>query len=793
VGLIVGGCWLGLLPDVSQFAEQARQQRCEEISLTAAALIRENQWTQLEPVLAVQVDQDEELIAIEVRGEQGRLRIGEQRVFTAAPDGEASTHSPKTAWDLPRNVTLKIGQATFGEADFYYANSTPIGWSASTRHPLLRLIAFFVTVGLCVYTLFVVRMMGTFEVTRIVPDRIRDALDTLSEGLLIMDEQQRIILANHAFSETVGLSQENLIGRSADSLSWVCSDATTSLDLPWMQAIDEAKPQTEQLMRYRLPGGEYRLFSINASPITAAQSAQPGALVTFRDVTDGEAHRAELEHMLVLLRISRDEISSKNRELEILATQDALTGCFNRRALFEQYESHWRRDLRGGGRLSCLMIDNDHFKQVNDTYGHHVGDEVLKEVAAAINSACPEPALVCRYGGEEFCVMLPETTLDQAQQQAETVRGVIEQIRLPEPAELRLTASIGVSGMEFAASDAQDLIDQADRCLYVAKRNGRNQVVVYSADIERLAIEQEDIREESETARQAASLSFPAVTALVSALAYRDSDTARHSRRVADLCVRTATGMMDQESIYVLEIAALLHDIGKIGIPDNLLLKPGKLTSEEWKLMRRHDRIGAEIVSGTFNCSQLDEIIQNHHAFYGGRATEPHLPVGQEIPLAARLLTIADSYDSIVSDHVYRRGRSHREAIEELRRCAGTQFDPTLVEHFASTIGELTPSAPGLPTTLPRHMATQIGVQVERLADALDARDAEGMQTLASWLGAMARHHRLDSIALAAEKIELGAAQENMQWISLLRHTQQLLNLCRAAQDSVPIETKVST
>ena len=169
------------------------------------------------------------------------------------------------------------------------------------------------------------------------------------------------------------------------------------------------------------------------------------------------------------------------------------------------------------------------------------------------------------------------------------------------------------------------------------------------------------------------------------------------------------------------------------------------------------------------------------------------MPVGQEIPLAARLLTIADSYDSIVSDHVYRRGRSHREAIEELRRCAGTQFDPTLVEHFASTIGELTPSAPGLPTTLPRHMATQIGVQVERLADALDARDAEGMQTLASWLGAMARHHRLDSIALAAEKIELGAAQENMQWISLLRHTQQLLNLCRAAQDSVPIETKVST
>jgi hypothetical protein len=215
-----------------------------------------------------------------------------------------------------------------------------------------------------------------------------------------------------------------------------------------------------------------------------------------------------------------------------------------------------------------------------------------------------------------------------------------------------------------------------------------------------------------------------------------------------------------------------------------VLLKPAPLTDDEWKLIRQHDRIGLEITSSTFNCEELSEIIRTHRAFFQGRVDELHLPIGNDIPLAARLLTIADSYDAMVSDRVYRTGRSHEDAIDELRLCAGTQFDPILVEHFATTITGRCILPERSSDSVPNQTAMQIGHQIERLADALAARDVDGLQTLASRLGAMARYHRIESIAVAAERIEVAAVQENLQWINLLRDAQVLLNLCQSTQNA---------
>lgn len=619
-------------------------------------------------------------------------------------------------------------------------------------------------------------------VSPVIPDRIRQALDTLSEGLLIMDESERIILANKSFCEAVRRSAKSLVGSKVSDLPWVCSANAIRDDFPWVRAIQDENPQLDQLMRYRLPGGDFCFFSINASPITAEEASGRGALATFRDVTEGEEHRAELEQMLAMLRNSRDEISSKNRELEILATQDALTGCLNRRALFAILDETWSQATRDQTSLGCLMIDADHFKQVNDRHGHQTGDEVLRVVAEVIRVNCGDDAMVCRYGGEEFCVIQPYTDLDGAATLAETIRAAVEQVQV-QPHSLRLTVSIGVSALRFDTSDPHQLINQADKCLYAAKRSGRNRVVVFDDQIAELS---DDITHGVEMtnaeAEESTGVPFQAVTALVSALAYRDSETAEHSRRVADLCVRCASGILDQKNTYILEIAALLHDIGKIGVPDNVLLKPGELTSDEWSLMRRHERIGVEIVAGTFNNSELNEIIRSHQAHFSGRESDLHLPEGNDIPLAARLLKIADSYDAMVSDHVYRDGCSHDNAIAELKRCAGTQFDPVLVDHFAATISRA--SAPRGSSAIPKLTAIQIGLQIERIADALDARDVDGLQTLASRLGAIARHHRIESIASAADKIESAAAEENMQWINLLRDTQMLLNLCRVTQNT---------
>ena len=208
--------------------------------------------------------------------------------------------------------------------------------------------------------------------------------------------------------------------------------------------------------------------------------------------------------------------------------------------------------------------------------------------------------------------------------------------------------------------------------------------------------------------------------------------------------------------------------------------------------MGRHDRIGVEIIASAFDCPELSEIVSTHHAHFGGGSRESHLPVGDAIPLGARLLTIADSYDAIVSDRVYRKGRSHEEAIRELRRCAGTQFDPRLVEHFASKIKSDQPETTRGAVSLQKQTTLQIGHHVERLARAIDTHDSDGLRLLASRLGMIARSCDIGAIAAAADRIEQQASEENVQWLSLLRDTHDLLDICRAKQSDYLRDTLAS-
>ncbi|MFK8111020.1 MAG: diguanylate cyclase [Rubripirellula sp.] len=775
--LILGAHWFGFLPDSAAEKVQSRKSLSEAIAINAAAHVRKQQWIDLTTTLKTHVDRNPELLSIGIRSDLGTLRVdtGHHKEIwqeDQSPESAAKTKANIEAVRVP--ITLNRREWGQVELSFHKPNLTP--FAAFMHHPLIRLLTFFTVVGIFSYTVFVVRILGLFNNTQVVPDRVRQALDTLAEGLLVLDEQGKIVLANRSFGEIVDTPVEELAGLKAGDLTWVSEDIEGAF--PWMTAITDNEVQAEIMLRFQLANGSQRIFSVNAAPLGKEQS-QRGALATFRDVTHVEEHRAELERMLGLLRVSRDEIKRKNVELEILATQDALTGCLNRRAFFETFESMWSESKAIGTPLSCLMIDVDHFKNVNDTYGHHTGDEVLRQVSQVIRTIHKDSGLVCRYGGEEFCVVLPHMQLQEANAAAERTRVAISEIRLLEPEELRLTASVGVSELRFAATDTQDLINQADICLYVAKKGGRNRVVSYNPS---MAVQQEAA--ESAEANKHAHIDIPyqAVTALITALSYRDANTAEHSRRVADLCARASDGLMDPAETYLLELAALLHDIGKIGVPDEILLKPGPLTADEWALMGRHDRIGSEIIASAFENHELSQIIRCHHASYSGNGRDGHLPTGTEIPVGARLLTIADSYDAMVSDRVYRKGRSHEEAVAELRRCANDQFDPELVEHFVNKISAQAPLVAAGAIAIRKQTAIQIGQQVERLADAVAAHDIEGLKALSERLSSIARCSDIDAIANAADKIAVTANLEETQWITLLQNTHELLDLCRHTQ-----------
>jgi diguanylate cyclase (GGDEF)-like protein/putative nucleotidyltransferase with HDIG domain len=435
------------------------------------------------------------------------------------------------------------------------------------------------------------------------------------------------------------------------------------------------------------------------------------------------------------------------------------------------------------------MVDVDRFKQINDRFGHTVGDQVLQHVAAVLKALAREGDVVCRYGGEEFCVLLTHTDTDGAQQAAERYRLAIESNAA---AGIAVTASLGVSCIEHGAPSPQLLIDEADKALYAAKQTGRNRVVRWDRMPSGLASERlaaaaiaadgNDAaahREPAAAQSEQPTIPFGAVTALMSALKYRDAATAAHAQRVADLSVALAKGRMSVRDSFVLEVAALLHDIGKLGVPDAILLKPGPLSDAEWTVMRAHDRMGAEIVAAACASPELTRIVQTHHAWFGGSPRDPGLPTGEDIPLPARILSIADAYDAMVTDRVYRKGRSREAAIEELRKCAGRQFDPALVEQFVEATTAAGERSGAAPSDADGAMA-RVQEQAERLAQALEANDLSLLRAMAGRMVATAGRDGLEDVARAAGELEKSAAiHRNM--LDMLQQVNELLQLCRSA------------
>ncbi len=367
------------------------------------------------------------------------------------------------------------------------------------------------------------------------------------------------------------------------------------------------------------------------------------------------------------------------------ATTDGLTGLYNHRYFQERLEGEMARVLRFGGECSLMMLDLDHFKIYNDLFGHVAGDEVLKRIGQVLRDYTRQVDIACRYGGEEFTVILPQTGPADTYQAAERLRQAIEQAFSQQGTSngTHLTVSLGVASCPGDGISREALVHSADLAMREAKQRGRNQTCLAS-DVPSATPTEEVVGWEIAEHLEAASLNT--IYALAAVVDARDHYTYGHSRSVAKYAVALGKALgLSRRTQERLRICGLLHDIGKIGLSDSIVRKSGSLDEAEWEMMRRHSALGATIISHTPELADCAPAIRHHHEWQDGSGYPDGLR-GEDIPLGARIIAIVDAYDTMTTPRAYRQTLSPQEALEELRRCATTQFDPQLVESFAQVV-----------------------------------------------------------------------------------------------------------
>lgn len=779
LSLLLAAQGLGVIPNPAEATLKGRKQLCETLAIQCSMAAQRGEVTEIESSSKFIAERNPDIVSLGLRRADGELlvKVGDHEQSWKKADANKST---------PTHVRVPIleDDKRWGTLEVVFKPLSAGGFIGWVKDPAITVILFFAIAGFIGYAFYLRKMLRHLDPSAVIPDRVKTMLNTLAEGVIVLDRDERVVLANDSFAATVGKSTLDLQGMKVSTLQWTAPQSDEPVPVyPWLTALKDGSTQTGVRIGMKDEAETPRTFRVNCTPILGGDGSRRGALATFDDVTTIEEKSARLRQMLDMLQQSRDEINRQNQELQALATTDPLTGCMNRRSFFAAFETQWSSSKRYEHSLACIMVDVDHFKRINDRFGHSVGDQVLRHVAEQLKQLARDTDLVCRYGGEEFCILLPQIDLEKGAAAAERFRKGIESKPC---AGINVTASVGVSAIQLNARDPQALLDQADKSLYFAKRNGRNRVTRFDELPANFDInEKPKPAEPQPSADSAMPIPFHAVTALMSALAHRDAATAEHSQRVADLCVATAKGLMSINDCFLLEVAAMLHDIGKLGVPDAILLKPGALTEEEWKIMRTHDQMGVEIISAAFGSTALTDIVRTHHAWFSGNPENPGLPQGNEIPLGARILTIADAFDAMVSDRPYHRPKNRQQAFAELRRCSGKQFDPELVERLIAAVqwSDNSRAVPAL--AVPQQAALRIRLEIERLACALDDRDLTMLGAMAGRIAAVAKKDGLPSIASVATSLERTATTEQ-DLEGVLKLTNELLDLCRSPQSLDP-------
>jgi len=382
----------------------------------------------------------------------------------------------------------------------------------------------------------------------------------------------------------------------------------------------------------------------------------------------------------IVIRVMRTHVEVLIARLSDAARTDPLTQLPNRRGFRELLDLELERARRGGAPMTVLAGDLDHFKDVNDRAGHHVGDAVLQQVATLLREGVRRIDVPARIGGEEFAVILPDTDAQAAFVVAERLRCHVRDAFAD--ATVPVTISFGIASHPAHAETAASLVRTADEALYGAKESGRNRSVIHSPALRELARAGQGGREQRDVE---AERYLAVVLDLAEAVDVRFSGSARHSEtvgRYAELMARELG--FSERRVGRVRLAGLLHDIGKVGVPDAILRKAGPLTAEERSVIVRHPELGAQILEHP-SLGDVQAWVAAHHERPDGSGYPRGLS-DDELPLEARIIAVADAYEAMTSDRSYRDAIGHARARSELTRHAGAQFDAGVVAAFLAVL-----------------------------------------------------------------------------------------------------------
>ncbi|HMT79558.1 MAG TPA: diguanylate cyclase [Azonexus sp.] len=481
--LMIGDFLFGLSTNDALVVQHLRKRLTETVATQSIVLIEQDDQVTLGKTLNRVLVANPDMRSLAVRRRDGSLLIER---------GDHNAH-----WELRDNarssldqvsVPIYANQAQWGQLEISFIPTAKPGLLDLARQPMAMMVMLMGLGGFLIYYAYLRRAMHYLDPSAAVPERVHKAFDTLADALLVLDTDGRILLANAAFQRMNGRHKKVAIGMSIAEIPWLKNAAIGMgpLGAPWERALREQVVVTDVHMRAIDDDADPIDLSVSCSLVRDDNGTLRGCLVSLTDQSELARSNEQLRNAIAEIGQSRARIKAQNEKLQHLASRDPLTGCFNRRAFFEQVSPKFSSALRNNGNLCCIMTDIDHFKNFNDLYGHAVGDQVIRTVATNIERQLRQEDLLCRYGGEEFCIILFDVTTDTAFAIAERIRYSLEShgnsaVRSAEVHQI--TSSFGIASIADGAGTVEHLIEQADSALYASKANGRNRTTIWEPSI----------------------------------------------------------------------------------------------------------------------------------------------------------------------------------------------------------------------------------------------------------------------------------------------------------------------